>query len=123
MKPSFKYMLYLTTGSISLSLGVVGLFLPILPTTPFLLLSSYCFLRSSKKMHLWLTQHKIFGTYLSNYMEHKAIKKSHRNSVLFFLWFTLLISMFLSANLHLTLFLSLVGIGVTIHLFMLRSME
>lgn len=123
MTPSFKYILYLIAGSISLSLGVVGLFLPILPTTPFLLLSSYCFFRSSKKMHLWLTQHKIFGTYLTNYMEHKAIKKSHRYRALLFLWITLVLSMSISASLHLTLFLTMVGIGVTIHLFKLKAMD
>lgn len=123
MPPRLKKVFYISAGSISLTLGAVGIFLPVLPTTPFLLLSSYCFLRSSKKMHHWLTHHKVFGNYISNYIEHQAIKKSDRTKALIFLWLSLIFAMTVSMNLHLTLFLILIGSGVTIHLFMLKSIE
>ena len=123
MSSKIKYYIYLSFGSLSLSLGIMGLFLPVLPTTPFLLLSSYCFIRSSKKMHFWLTNHKIFGTYIRNYIEHKAIKKSDRIKALAFLWTTLIITMNVSSHLHLTYFLIVIGIAVSIHLFKLNTLD
>lgn len=74
-------------------------------------------------MHHWLTHHKVFGNYISNYIEHQAIKKSDRTKALIFLWLSLIFAMTVSMNLHLTLFLILIGSGVTIHLFMLKSIE
>lgn len=123
MSSKIKYYIYLSFGSLSLSLSIMGLFLPVLPTTPFLLLSSYCFIRSSKKMNFWLTNHKIFGTYIRNYIEYKAIKKSDRIKALAFLWITLIITMNVSSHLNLTYFLIVIGIAVSIHLFKLNTLD
>ncbi|MFY2508102.1 YbaN family protein [Vibrio pectenicida] len=60
-------------GVLSLLLGFLGIFLPLLPTTPFILLSSACFMRSSPKFHFWLHQHKTFGPILDNWHQHRAI--------------------------------------------------
>ncbi|MDR2823760.1 MAG: YbaN family protein, partial [Prevotellaceae bacterium] len=57
-----KYLL-IVLGVISLAWGVLGIFLPLLPTTPFLLLSAFLFARSSEKLHSWLLNHKILGKY------------------------------------------------------------
>ena len=60
-------------GSISLALGVAGMFLPLLPTTPFLLLSAAVWLKASPALYNWLLNHKIFGEYIRNFREHRAI--------------------------------------------------
>ena len=60
-------------GCISLTLGIMGLFLPMLPTTPFLLLSAAAWLKASPSLYAWLLNHKLFGEYIRNYREHRAI--------------------------------------------------
>ena len=67
-----KYLLIII-GSISLMLGVIGIFLPLLPTTPFLLLSATLYVRSSEKLYNWLINQKHLGTYIRNFREHRAI--------------------------------------------------
>lgn len=119
----FKKMLLIITGSISLALGVIGLIVPVLPTTPFLLLSCFCYLRSSKKLYDWLTTHRIFGTYIYNYVTYKAVTKKAKIMALCFLWSSLMISMLLIDNLHVRLLLAAVGIGVTVHLHLLKTMQ
>lgn len=62
-------------GLASLSLGFVGIFLPLLPTTPFLLLSAFCFARSSDRLHTWLHAHRVFGPMIENWRDHRAIAR------------------------------------------------
>lgn len=63
-------------GSISLSVGVIGIVLPLLPTTPFLILAAFCYARSSKRMHDWLLDHRLFGTLIEDWNRHGAIRRS-----------------------------------------------
>lgn len=63
-------------GFISLALGIIGAFLPVLPTTPFLLLSAWCFLKSSPKAHNWLYQHPMLGRPLRDWEKNKSIARS-----------------------------------------------
>lgn len=63
-------------GSLALACGVIGIFLPLIPTTPFLLLSSYCFVRSSPRAHHWLLQHPWFGAYLREWEEQRGVRRS-----------------------------------------------
>ena len=60
-------------GLISLGLGILGIFLPVLPTTPLLLLSAFLFLRSNRKLYEWLMNHPKLGPYISNFLHHKTI--------------------------------------------------
>ena len=60
-------------GAISLFLGIIGIFLPLLPTTPFVLLTAICWSKGSKKFHLWLTNHKIFGSMVQNWEADRII--------------------------------------------------
>ena len=116
-----KYFL-LTIGTISIFLGILGIFLPLLPTTPFLLLASYCYLRSSKKMYRWIMSHKTFGSYIHNYIEYKAIKKRTRISAIIFLWGSLGFSIYLAPIFYVKILLFAIGTGVTIHLLTLKTM-
>lgn len=68
----FKVVLIIV-GTISLAIGIVGIFLPILPTTPFLLLSAACYAAGSEKFYVWLINNRIFGNYIRNYREGKGI--------------------------------------------------
>ena len=60
-------------GSVSFALGVLGIFLPMLPTTPFLLLSAAVWLKASPSLYEWLLNHRVFGEYIRNFREHRAI--------------------------------------------------
>lgn len=64
---------YIVIGTISLILGIIGIFLPLLPTTPFLLLTAAMYFRSSPRLYNWLIQQKYLGSYIRNFREHKAI--------------------------------------------------
>lgn len=68
-------ILWITFGLASLSLGFVGIFLPLLPTTPFLLLSVFCFARSSDRLHRWLLAHPVFGPTIVDWHRHRAIAR------------------------------------------------
>lgn len=117
-----KYIL-IFIGSISLTLGIVGVFIPILPTTPFLLLSSFCYVRSSERLYNWLINHKIFGEYIYNYMTYRAVKRSTKIGALIFLWLSLILSMLAVSNFHLRILLFIVGVGVSIHLCTLKTLS
>ncbi|ELR67304.1 heme utilization protein [Photobacterium marinum] len=76
MKDLVKRALLLSIGWLSVVLGVLGVFLPLLPTTPFLLLASACFMRGSPRLSRWLHQHPHFGPVLRNWHENRAISKT-----------------------------------------------
>ncbi len=63
----------MVAGTISLGLGGLGVFLPILPTTPFLLLSAACYSMSSERMHHWMLSNRLFGSYIKNYQEGRGL--------------------------------------------------
>ncbi|HUF03592.1 MAG TPA: YbaN family protein [Aridibacter sp.] len=73
MLRSTKKFIFLTLGIIAVGLGFIGAFLPLLPTTPFLLLAAFFFSKSSERMHQWLLNHRLFGTLLRDWREHGAI--------------------------------------------------
>lgn len=117
-----KYLLILA-GLIALTLGIIGIFVPLLPTTPFLLLSASCFLKSSKPLYDWLIQNKFFGRYIRNYLKYRAVSKMSKIFTIVILWIVILISfIFYTELLWLRIILVLVAIGVTIHLAKLRTL-
>lgn len=84
-----KYLLIII-GSICLALGVIGIFLPLLPTTPFLLLSAALYVRSSEKLYQWLINQKYLGTYIRNFREHRAIPLRAKIISVSMVWVTLI---------------------------------
>jgi uncharacterized membrane protein YbaN (DUF454 family) len=117
-----KRYLLLTGGSVSLGLGVVGIFLPILPTTPLLLLAAYCFMRSSKKLHSWLINHPVLGLYIREYLEHRAISRPTKIWGITVLWLSLGVSIYLVPVQLLKPLLTIVGILVSIHILCLPTL-
>ena len=82
--------IYILLGGLSLGLGVAGIFLPLLPTTPFLLLSAALWLRSSPRLYHWLLNHKRLGPYIRDFLEHKAIPLRVKIISVSLVWITLL---------------------------------
>ncbi len=68
--------LWTLAGGISLLLGVLGIFLPLLPTTPFILLASACFMRGSPRFHAWIQHHAIFGPLLRDWQQKRALPRA-----------------------------------------------
>ncbi len=74
MKQKMKWP-YLIAGFLLVGLATLGIFLPLLPTTPLLLLAAACFANSSEKCHRWLLEHNIFGPIIHNWQEHRCIPR------------------------------------------------
>ncbi|NWF49461.1 MAG: YbaN family protein [Ignavibacteriaceae bacterium] len=116
-----KY-LYLTSGIILVAIGVIGIFLPVLPTTIFLLLASACFVKSSPKANEWLRNQKILGAYLRNYQDKSGLTIKSKIINIFFLWLMISVSAFTFTNeKFIRIILFLIAIGVTIHLLMIKT--
>jgi hypothetical protein len=109
--------LLIAIGTIAVALAVVGMFVPILPTTPFLLLAAACYARSSDRFLNWLLHNRWFGAYIRNYREGRGMPRLTKILTLAGLWATLILSgTFAVSAWWLRLVLAAVGGGVTIHL-------
>lgn len=72
-KSLLQRRVYLALGFVALSLGIIGIPMPVLPTTPFILLAAWCFARSSERWHQWLLSNETFGAVISNWEERRCI--------------------------------------------------
>ncbi len=95
----------------------MGIFLPILPTTPFILLPGFLFSKSSDKFHSWLLNNKFLGKYIKNYTDKKGFPLKEKIFTILLLWITISISAFYFVQLlWLKILLFIIAIAVTIHL-------
>lgn len=118
-----KKTLLIVAGVVSLTLGGIGVFLPLLPTTPFVLLAAGCFAGSSPAMHRWLCRSRFFGEYIENYRTNAGVSKSIKIRAIVFLWAGLALS---AAAVHKPLvrvILAVVGICVSTHLLMMKTKD
>ena len=88
MKSVVKIML-IVIGTICVILGIAGIFLPLLPTTPFLLLAAFCYSRSSARFYHWLITNRWFGEYIRNYREGRGMPLKQKVIALSLLWLTM----------------------------------
>lgn len=117
-------ILLVIAGTVCVGLGIVGIFVPVLPTTPFLLLAAACYARSSQRFHSWLLNNKWFGSYIKNYLERKGITLRAKIITLSLLWITIGVSIaFAVETLALKLILGIIAIGVSIHILSLRTLK
>jgi hypothetical protein len=110
-------------GSIFLFFAVLGLILPLLPATPFLLLASACYVRGSKPLHDWLMNNKYLGPYIANIRDKRGMPRNAKIVTLSVLWLSLLYSGYRVESLILYVTLLLVGIGVTTLILKLKTLE
>jgi uncharacterized membrane protein YbaN (DUF454 family) len=121
---SWLRILLVITGTVCVGLGIVGIFVPVLPTTPFLLLAAVCYARSSQRFHGWLLNNKLFGSYIRNYLEKKGITLRAKIITLSLLWITIGASVaFAVETLALKLILVIIATGVSIHVLSLRTLK
>ena len=111
-------------GSFFLGLGIIGIVIPLLPTTPFLLLAAACYARSSKRFYNWLLNNKLFGSYIRNYRDGKGIPLKVKLLSILFLWLTIGITTYFFVNLLLVrIILIIIAIGVTIHILTIKTLK
>ena len=121
---NIKKRLIFIGGFLSLILGIIGIVIPILPTTPFLLLASAAFAKSSEKFNRWLLNNKILGAYIKNYREGKGLPLKIKLITLSLLWMTILISItFLMDLLWVQILLIIIAIAVSIHIILIKPKD
>ena len=114
----------LFVGIFALVLGVIGVFVPLLPTTPFLLLASYSFARSNNRFNDWLLTNRFFGKHLQNYIKRKTVKSEIKWITIAVLWTTILVSLsVIHTPVFVKVLLILIATGVSVHLFTLKGSE
>ena len=122
IKP-FHRGLLAALGVLLVGLATIGIFVPLLPTTPFLLLAAACFIRSSDRLYHWLVSHRWFGRYIRNYREHRAITRSTKIVTLLLLWGTLgFAAIWVVSGILVRVLLLVVGAGVTIHMLRMKTL-
>ena len=117
-------LLVFSLGWISVVLGVAGIFLPVLPTTPFLLLAAACFLRTSPRFYHWLISHPRLGKYVIYYLDGKGIPLKAKVYTLILMWSTLLTTAFvLVPRVSVQIILPIVGLSVSLYLLRLPTLD
>ncbi|MDA0351035.1 MAG: YbaN family protein [Chloroflexi bacterium] len=116
--------LLLGTGTLFVGIGVLGIFLPLLPTTVFLLIAAACYGRSSERAYRWLMTNRLFGRYLRNYQEERGATVRTKVVSIAFLWVGIgAAAYWIDAPIWLAAVLAAIATGVTIHLVRLRTIR
>lgn len=111
-------------GLISLGLGILGIFLPVLPTTPLLLLAAALFLRGNTKLYDWLLDHPKLGPYIRNFMDYKAIPLKIKILSVTMVWVTLLYcAAFVADHWAFRLFFILLATAITLHILSYKTLK
>ncbi|MBU0684604.1 MAG: YbaN family protein [Thermoplasmatota archaeon] len=115
-------LLWNAVGTLFLALGLIGIPLPLLPTTPFLLIAAACYLRGSMRMYNWMMMNRYFGAYLRDYLEGKGLAIKTKVVTLSVLWGVIVFSaVFATESVIVRIGMLAVAIGVTIHLLTLNT--
>jgi len=118
-----KWLLFLC-GMVLLGLAILGIFLPVLPTTPLLLLSAALFLRSHKGMYDWLMNHPKLGPYIRNFMIHKSIPLKIKVLSVSMVWLTLLnCAIFVAEHWVFRIFFLILAAAITIHILSYKTLK
>jgi uncharacterized membrane protein YbaN (DUF454 family) len=119
-----KKRLFIILGILCAAIGLVGIFIPILPTTPFLLAAEFFFARSSEKFLNWLFSNRFFGPYLENYKSGQGLSIKDKVITITLLWLTIGTSMFFFIDsLWVKILLALIAMGVTTHLIRIKTYQ
>ena len=119
-----KNFVFVVLGWTAISLGIIGIFLPLLPTTVFLLLGSYFFMKGSPKLNEKLLNNKYLGTYIRNYRENKGMPLRAKISAIFLLWTSISLTIiYFVDNLFIQILLFAIAIGVSTYLSRLKTIK
>ena len=123
MSKRLTRVILVIAGSVFTGLGLLGIFLPLLPTTPFLLLAVACYARSSKRCHFWLLDNKWFGSFIKDYHEKKGITLRVKIISISLLWISISYSVLLViGNLFVSSIMVIIALGVTVFLIDLNTL-
>jgi uncharacterized protein len=121
---SMKKWMLIIAGTLAVILGTIGIFVPVLPTTPFLLLAAFCYVRSSQRMYRMLMNNHLSGTFLRNYLEDKGMSLRYKIITIGLLWMTMGLTMaFATDSVVLWITLVVVAVGVSIHILSLKTVN
>ena len=116
--------LFAFLGSVSLVLGIMGVFLPVLPTTPFLLLAAAMYMRSSQRLYDWLMSHRHLGAYIRNFREHKALPLRVKVVSVTMVWATLLYcAVFVAKEWWMSAVFIAIATGVSVHIISFKTLK
>jgi uncharacterized membrane protein YbaN (DUF454 family) len=122
MPEKLKKRLLVIAGTVSTAIGVIGIFVPILPTTPFLLLAAACYLRSSQRFYDWLLHNRFFGAYIRNYLQGRGMPLRIKIFTILLLWATITCSIVFAVQaLVIRVILLVIAVGVTVHIAMIKT--
>jgi len=116
-----KKIFFFILGGVLVAIGAVGVILPLLPTTPFIIIAAVCFGKSSKRTKDWLSKNRYFGNYIENYENKRGMPIDVKRNSLIFLWISLIISAIIINKLIMVVVFFIVGIGVSIHILLLKT--
>jgi uncharacterized protein len=117
-----KKRLFVIIGTIALVIGVVGIAIPVLPTTPFLLLAAMCYMRGSKRLYNALLGNRFVGTYIRNYLEGRGMSLKIKIWTLTLLWAAIVSTAILATDsLTIRIILAVVLVGVTVHILLVKT--
>ncbi|MCU1716493.1 YbaN family protein [Pseudomonas sp. 5P_3.1_Bac2] len=120
--PVLRYAL-LAIGGLSVALGVLGIFLPVLPTTPFLLLAAACFMRSSERFYQWLVKHPQLGPWVVPYLEGQGIPLKGKVYAISLMWLSIGLSCYLVPLFWARLFMLTSAVCVSIYIIRQKTLE
>jgi uncharacterized membrane protein YbaN (DUF454 family) len=116
--------LLVTLGTLCLALGAIGIVIPGLPTTPFLLLAAALYVRSSKRLYAWLIAHRLFGPFIRRYRETRSISRRSKIISLLLMWTMICLSiLFFIEAWYVALLIVVLGAAGTAALLMIRTAE
>lgn len=118
---TIKHALLIAAGSISLLLGGIGIVLPVLPTTPFVLLAAACYSIASPRLAKKLEESKLFGSYLRHWRTNEGVPVKTKVRAIIWLWLGLIVSVVLVKNPTVTIILGIIGTLVTLHLILIKT--
>ena|SRR5436190_5272448 len=124
MSSRFLRALLVVCGTLCVALGVIGIFLPLMPTTVFLLMAAACYARSSDRFYQKLVNHRFLGVYIANSREGRGMKRRDKTVTIVLLWVSMIITMIVTAKAWwLRLLLISIATGVTVHVARIRAFQ
>jgi uncharacterized membrane protein YbaN (DUF454 family) len=116
--------IYIVVGTIALVIGAIGIFLPVIPTTPLVILAAACYYRGSERLHAWILRSRWFGETIKNYQAGRGLTRDTKVRAIFLMWTTIIISAWFFVNNHFVR-VAMIGVamGVTVYLVRLPTLE